>query len=72
MPSGLTCLVHAVEFAEKMVEMRRWLDHRRCQTENFEYYKLAYDVIVVQLDFGSAGDACAFVAEFGGETVPNG
>ena len=72
MPSGLTCLVHAVEFAEKMVEMRRWLDHRRCQTENFEYYKLAFDVIVVQLDFASAAEACSFAAEFGGETVPNG
>ncbi len=54
------------------MEMRRWLDHRRSQTENFEYYKLAYDVIVVQLDFASAGDARAFAAEFGGETVPNG
>jgi len=68
----VTCLVYAVEFADKMMEMRRWLDHCRSQTENFEYYKLAYDAIVVQLDFASAGDACAFAAEFGGETVPNG
>ncbi len=64
--------MYAVEFADKMMEMRRWLDHRGSQTENFEYYKLAYDVIVVQLDFANAGDACAFAAEFGGETVPNG
>ena len=59
----------AVEFADKMMEMRRWLDHRRSRTENFEYYKLAYGVIVVQLDLANEGDACAFAAEFGGETV---
>jgi hypothetical protein len=63
--------VCAAEFAEKMMEMRRWLDHRRSRAENFEYYKLASDVIVIQLDFANEGDACVFAAEFSGETVLN-
>ncbi len=49
---GVTCRVCAVEFADKMMEMQRWLDHCRSRAENFKYYKLADDdVILVQLDF---------------------
>jgi len=61
--------VCAAEFADKMMEMRRWLDHRRSRAENFEYYKLACDVIVTHLDFANEGDACAFAAESNGEAV---
>jgi hypothetical protein len=62
----------AAELAEKMMVMRRWLDHRRSDIESFEYYKLASDVIVIQLDFANEIDAYAFAAEFSGEAVLNG
>jgi hypothetical protein len=52
-----------------MMEMRRWLDHHQSRAEKFEYYQLAYDIIVTQLEFVNEGDACAFDPDFSGGTI---
>ncbi len=59
--------LNAADFAGQMAHIRRWLDHRRCLIDNFDYYKMAGDILVIQIDFASASDASAFAAEFEGE-----
>lgn len=63
------CRPDSAGFAAEMIKMRIWLDRHQNHVENFGYYKLMDNVIVVQLDFTDESDACRFVAEFDGETV---
>ncbi len=59
--------LNEAEFADQMSRIRRWLDHRRCLVDNFDYYKMAGDILVIQIDFSSGSDASAFATEFEGE-----
>jgi hypothetical protein len=61
------CRLNSADFADQMVTIRRWLDHRRCTVDNFEYYRMVGDIIVIQIDFTRSPDAAAFAAEFAGE-----
>jgi hypothetical protein len=53
------------ELAEKMAEMRVWLDEHRCEPSVFTYYGYG-SAIFVQLAFREAAEATAFADRFVG------
>lgn len=66
---SVMCRLNSADFADQMVRIRRWLDHRRCTVDNFEYYRMVGDIIVIQIDFAKSADASEFADAFAGETA---
>lgn len=56
------------DLAEKMAEMRTWLDDRRYEPLIFRY-RQAHDGLVILVGFDVATDADAFAKRFGGRVA---
>ena len=39
--------LNSADFADQMVKMRRWLDHRECTVRDFKCYRIAGEIIVI-------------------------
>ena len=64
---SVICRLNAPEFLDQINHIQQWLDRRRCLVDNFDYYRMAGNILVIQIDFPSGFDASAFAAEFDGQ-----
>ena len=56
--------LHAVDLAQVMTMMRRWLDEHQVQPSLFRYDNVGEGELTVKLDFAACGDADVFAAAF--------
>jgi hypothetical protein len=63
MPTIMVSL-RAVDLAQAMTAMRRWLDEHRVQPSLFRYDNLGDEKLAVKLDFAAVSDAEGFAAVF--------
>jgi hypothetical protein len=64
-------LSRSAPLAEKLMQMRAWLDHQGLEPVNF-FYDVTPQGRCVRLDFRIEGEAAAFAQGFDGEFVIDG
>jgi hypothetical protein len=57
------------DIADRMAEMRQWLDREGVEPGLFRYRRMDADGVLCRVDFKSAGEAAAFAEAFAGTVV---
>lgn len=60
-------IMDEASLAQRMTEMREWLDHQRFEPARFHLTHLSG--IVFQVEFAIEAEAAAFAAKFGGHVI---